>query len=642
MKLNKFFTLIFLLTAILFHTGFVFSQSNPEELFITVSYSGLRDEEQTITVKYDDNWLLGDQNKYNHDLMRASFALAAAGFRCREHDLSNKDIDILDFFSQAGFTNPRTDDYDVTPTVETIGSAIASKTAGDTTLIVLSISGNNYGMEWLSNLTVDDENRAKGFNDAAEKVWTRLKDYIRENTLEGNLHLWLAGYSRAAAVANIVAADASDSGIFESVYAYTFATPRPTTELNAGKYNNIYNIIIPFDPVPMIPFPEWGFWRYGVDLFLPSIQTDSDFQEKRELADTVSETITGSPLVFNPRNSLQLHTILDYLAFFINSASSYKETYQNGMLSLWGNKDIQPLASNIWQRIRLNQSISVYQMHELYNFTDYIMQVIYTNFMASRYGKGNIYWDAGLTIQENIAHNHYDSTYRSWLFSDISVEDLFTDAPLYAHYVVNGDVDVEIFDEAGDFVLKVYADGNIMTNPADVKTPGFNGGVSKTVLYAERQGKRTLIVLPMDQNFSASVRSLTDQNVRFSYVEYSTDDLHAIVNYIYDDNYSRDEIYTEVLDPMLEGDYTKEDLQHMGVLVVEPWSENIVYSPTAVMRLENKDVFHPTPRFVMILLALAVMIAGFIVFILIKLTRRFSKRMAVRVIQMKKAPREEN
>jgi hypothetical protein len=36
--------------------------------------------------------------------------------------------------------------------------------------------------------------------------------------------LWITGYSRAGAVSNITDADMTDAGLFDAIYAYTFAT----------------------------------------------------------------------------------------------------------------------------------------------------------------------------------------------------------------------------------------------------------------------------------------------------------------------------------------------------------------------------------------------------------------------------------
>ena len=556
--------------------------------------------------------------------MQASFALAAAGFRSTVYDLSEKDHDILDYFAQAGFIEPRTDDYNKLTSISTIASAIAHKEIGGDTVIAVSISGNNYQQEWLSNFTIDDESRAAGFNSAADKVMPRVEEYIRDHRLTGNLRLWVAGFSRSAAVANIFAADAVETGLFQSVYAYTFATPRTTREENSNRYHNIFNIINPFDAVPMIPFPEWGFTRYGIDLFLPAIETDSHWNGKFLLADGTSMLSNGTELVFNPQVSRELHTIFDYIAFFINSSASYMKTYQSAIIDFWTNKSFKTLVQDIYSRInfravglRLTKRDSEfrYRFHEFYSFLDYLTQIIYTSIVGNKFHPEDQYWDSNLSLQENIAYNHYESTYRFWLFSADDPGEILSEAPDYIHYTILGDIDAEIYDEAGDYIEKIDRNGDISVAVKESVNPDFEGGVSDMILYAERIGKLTLIVLPTDQKFTVFIHSNIDQEIRVSYIEYSVNRLHADVRYVYYDHYDAGESFPEELDPDVDRNLSAEELQEMGVLAVEPWSQNIVYSPTSVMRYENDaSIFHPSPIF---LLIFPLMILFIVVYILV-------------------------
>ena len=586
---------------------------------VTVSYSGVSNVPQILTVDYADEWLFRPDDVYDHGLMKASFALAAAGFRNKFRDLSEKDFDILDFFSQIGFREPRTDDFNVIPDIDTIASAIAHKKAGDLTLIAVSVSGNNYEQEWLSNLTVDDENRAWGFNYAADKIMDRLTQYIADHHLSGEMRLWVAGFSRAAAISNIFAADAVDSGMFQAVFAYTFATPRTTKEENTERYRNIFNIMNPFDPVPMMPFPEWGFKRYGRDLYLPGMETDSGFNKKYiRMEEEFKKT-----MVFNPQVNRELHTFFDYVAFFVNSAQSYKLNVQERLIDFYIDKSIRELIGSVSQSlsigsisgslIRMDENTR-YQMGEFWNFLDYLSQVIYTSFRGQKLWADDIYWDPDLSLQENLAHDHYDRTYRAWLFSDNDPDSLLMTDPSYAHYVIMGDIDAEIIDSDGNFVIGIDRDGLIAIDPADAFTPGFSGKMSDVLLYADRQGDSTLFVLPTDQIFSVTVRSHKEQELRFSYIEYSVQKLRASVDYVYYDEYGKDEIYTDTIYPDRERTYSQEELEQMGVIVVEPWSGDLVYSPSAVMRLENTNVFHPSPA---IFLSIPGLIISFMLYILV-------------------------
>lgn len=613
---------------------------------VTVNYSGTEEDIQTITVDYSDDWLLQPDDIYNHKLMQASFALAVAGFRDKTKDISQRDFNILDFFAQAGYVEPRTIDFDIIPSIDTIGTAIAHKTIGDETLLAVSISGNNYQGEWAGNLTIDDDNRVKGFNDAADKVTERLERYIRDHDLHGNLRLWTAGYSRSAAVTNDFAADAVESGLYEAVYAYTFATPRTTREENADRYHNIFNLLNPFDMVPMAPFPEWGFHRYGIDLFFPAIETDSRWFMLKENVYLNDFLPSGEEIVLNPQISKYLHTLFDYLAFFIKSANSYKTHVQDPLVEFIQTRDLRTLLQDISKHISFDtireyflrrDEITRYQMHEFYNFLDFITRFVYTSAIGQNdENAANIYWDPRISVQENLAFNHYDKTYRAWLFSTDN-PGLLTREANYAHVVIRGDVDVDVFDKDLNFIVHVYNDFDSFSYGVDeVLMPGYEGVDSETVVYFERQHGQTLLILPLDQIFHVGIYSQKDQTIQVSYVEFSADKLQADLRYIYLDDYDEGEYYVETFDPEKEREYTTEELQEMGVLVVEPWSKQIVYSPTAIMRLENEDIPHPSPKILLIIigliLVLIIILFVLLIIVICKLVKKLLKKSSNRSV----------
>lgn len=613
----------------------------PDIQTITVEYSGADPEIQTITFDYADEWLLQPDDVYNHKLMQASFVMAATAFRDKTRNLSQKDHNILDFFAKAGFTEARTYDFDVIPSIDTIGTAIAYKTVGNAVLIAVSISGNNYQGEWAGNLTIDDDNRVKGFNDAADRVMERLKGYIRQYHLEGDLRLWTAGYSRSAAVTNVFAADAVDSGLFQAVYAYTFGTPRTTREENADQYHTIFNMINPFDMVPMSPFPEWGFVRYGIDLYFPAIETDSRWYGLQENVYQNYLLQHGDVIVLNPQISKNLHTVFDYLAFFISSAYSYKTKVQDPVVEFIQTRDLKTLLREISEMISFDtireyllrrDEITRYQMHELYNFLDFLTQFIYTSLIGQHNeNAANIYWDPRLSVQENLAFNHYDKTYRAWLFSSDDPEDMLSLSADYSHVVIRGDVDVDVFDDEFNFIVHVNNELDSSSfSINDVRMPSYTGVDSDTFIYFERQKGQTLLILPLDQVFHVGIYSHIDQQIRVSYVEFSADKLQADLRYIYLDDYAAGEYYVETFDPEKERKYTTEELQDMGVLVVEPWSNEVVYSPTAIMRLENEGIPHPSPKilliFIGVVLLLLVLLFVWIIILICKLIRRILKK----------------
>ena len=111
-----------------------------------------------------------------------------------------------------------------------------------------------------------------------------MYEYIVDKEIEGEVKLWVVGYSRGGAVANLTAAELSYPKNVppevaekvtwnrEDVYGYTFEAPQGTQFINTilKKYNNIKNIRNINDLVTYVAPSNWGFKRFGKDYLLPS------------------------------------------------------------------------------------------------------------------------------------------------------------------------------------------------------------------------------------------------------------------------------------------------------------------------------------------------------------------------------------
>ena len=133
------------------------------------------------------------------------------------------------------FTDVSLSDYEKRPSLYTIASCISRKeivTEEDSfTLVAVAVCGGNYTVEWASNLTVGTGERHEGFNTAAELVENRIMGYLaREGLIGKKVKLWISGFSRAAAVANITAADITSMNLIPAsdIFSYNFTTPRMT------------------------------------------------------------------------------------------------------------------------------------------------------------------------------------------------------------------------------------------------------------------------------------------------------------------------------------------------------------------------------------------------------------------------------
>ena len=148
--------------------------------------------------------------------------------------------------------------------------AVYEKTRDDgRSEVIIAIRGTGAG-EWKLNMDLMpsgdyDLPYAENFALAAEDILNAQADLL--SLLKDPVFL-VTGHSRGAAVANILGARLTDEYGEDNVFAYTFATPR-TVRGEYEVYDNIFNIINPADLVTYLPFPQWGFERYGTDITLP-------------------------------------------------------------------------------------------------------------------------------------------------------------------------------------------------------------------------------------------------------------------------------------------------------------------------------------------------------------------------------------
>ena len=248
------------------------------------------------------------------ELMKASLKTAMAAFDAKE---ANKDAarekNIKALMKSLGF------DKDIEagkavfnygkPDFDTIGFAIASRkivdmdTGKTATLILIAIRGAGYEKEWGGNFRVYNPNGSNlnhhGFNLAADKVVSKLKDYLEanKNNFEETIKFWVVGYSRAAATTNLVCSKIINRGTdwpltkentsSKDVFGFGFETPRCTTDsgCHAEKYNGIKSLINPIDFVPMVAMnnsADWKYDRYGITYSIPLDDSSKAFTDMKD------------------------------------------------------------------------------------------------------------------------------------------------------------------------------------------------------------------------------------------------------------------------------------------------------------------------------------------------------------------------
>ena len=269
-------------------------------------YAGqiIQTHDSVATYYYDDAYFMKDSKIYNPQLATMSLCFELSTWSSHETNSwpnkSKNARELLTGESGLGFKQFEQNNYwNNPPTRDSIGVVAANKKITDAndknrdyTLIALAIRGGGYGSEWASNFTMGSSGTHSGFTLARNNTLEFLKYYIQKYSISGDIKIWMTGFSRAAATANMVGGELNNGYYIPRVslankdlFVYTFAAPQGTlTHYASGYgslYSNIHNIINLNDPVPLVAPFQWGFARFGNDMRLPTAYTSNTFASQR-------------------------------------------------------------------------------------------------------------------------------------------------------------------------------------------------------------------------------------------------------------------------------------------------------------------------------------------------------------------------
>lgn len=212
---------------------------------------------------YDSDYLESDPALENKPLALMAFGLANASANANR---------AREVFASAGLD----EHLDVSalepePTYDSIGYAIASRKLNGAEQVVVSVRGDDYGDEWVSNFyavpdvpTPDDNGDHYGMRYAAKKVIAGVKAFVEQYGIKNPRYLF-TGYSRGGGVASLAAAmmvDENPTG--GNVYGYTFEAPAVMAKKNdIPAYGCIFNYVNENDFIPMVMPDAFGFTRPG-------------------------------------------------------------------------------------------------------------------------------------------------------------------------------------------------------------------------------------------------------------------------------------------------------------------------------------------------------------------------------------------
>ncbi len=296
---------------------------------IEFHFEGNSGRTQTWRLNYVDDYFYSQDNGYNYnpDLAKASLCLEMSSFSTNTTSTWGqtasvnttllRTLHVRELLQKLGFdlTSYQAVNYDVplTDTSDKVAYSMAMKyitneDGGTDTLLAVPIRGGGYGGEWASNFHVSDRSGTLsgnhyGFDTAANGVLNGLSNYVANHEIKGDLKIWAVGFSRGAAVANLLGRKLNNAVLGSikpnvcDIYVYTFATPAGASRQSSDQFfdPNIYNIISPVDLVPRVAPSAWGYTRYGTTLTLPYDKNSSVWNRFKEISSiTTTSGISSS------------------------------------------------------------------------------------------------------------------------------------------------------------------------------------------------------------------------------------------------------------------------------------------------------------------------------------------------------------
>ena len=296
----------------------------------TVTYYADGSHTCTLNLNLEAQWFAQENTIYNHELARFCAGFAMLGYMKGHTDK------LRDALSAMGFDGDRAD-INLNTGRDEVNYFIADQqiivNGRKTRLVFAGLIGSN-GDQWYSNFDPDATESSMyhkdaekgdnhlGFIDARDYVYYQLSKYYEDNNIDkGSAKLLLTGHSRGAAAANLLAAELIDNGRFanaNSIYTYTFATPRGTAleKAESIRYNSIFNIVNPEDFVTKVMLDSWGFKRYGTTYTLPSKTNDNQY----------------SKYLTNMRPNFYKYTGKTYTPYTLGEATTYAAVKETGLI----------------------------------------------------------------------------------------------------------------------------------------------------------------------------------------------------------------------------------------------------------------------------------------------------------------------
>lgn len=542
---------------------------------------------------FDESWFQKPSTEYNHELAKMSLRASIAAYGSGSNEDGSEYIQEL-MGEKLGFQNLEV--HYPTPQRHSIGYAIGSKTiaseesaSGAKSLIMVAIRGGEYKAEWAGNFMVGDTDAGdlhEGFLRAAEQVEDGLRNYIgiNQESLNDECVVWIVGYSRAAATANLLAKKLDDGSIegvgTNNVFAYCFECPQNSraSNLSDSKYNNIMNIVNPLDFVTMVVPADWGYGRYGQTFFLPYVEGVTKYNQLKDKMiaqySSIIQAGSKSGSVYDATyQAIGQRDVTDgffnhWLADEFVSPEFYNDLlWQEALmrvieafnLNSWGNdfwEGAYTATSGAWLLVKLGLIIKdQFPPKEPIDLIKKVVSMetdIKAQLAISLVAAGVI--DSGDFIKTPITYTHWPELCMAWMDS-LTGDQIVRIDNTYRRVLVNCPVDVSVYDSEDTLVGRVI-DRNVQE---------IEDGVS---VYID-ENEQIVISLPITEEYRVEMDATGEGTVTYTVTEYNieTNAEDRVVSYAFVEVETNDVLVGQI-ENLKEVDSAEYSLTYNGELLI--------------------------------------------------------------------------
>lgn len=411
----------------------------------------------------------------------------------------------------------------------------------------MAVRSGGYTTEWASNLNIGKKDDHEGFDQSAELVRSYILQYINLHKINSNVKIWIAGYSRGAAVATQTAAKLQngvtyvENGVYvtkkfdkNSVYAYGFATPAGAikdNKPNSSKYNNIFNIIDYNDPVPLVAPEQWNFTRYGQTRVLP-FRESTDSKKYNIYIKQIKKEMGNDWKVDDFKNYLFNYILYGGNLSFL-SLYAIENPFNKDSLGTYNRKLVKGLAKYIKDR-------NIYCSDFQSGITDAVLELMKSNDRNPNLGDV-AYAAMCLTPELIVSHPNLSATlaknfsmvadvhvnqkyYLYWMqlmdknYSN-NLPTLFTDGD-FRKIIVNCPVDIKVYDSNNTLVASIIND-----EPQEIE--------DSSIVSSVDDNNQKVVYLPQDEEYRVEVTSREDCQTTYTIEELAgvDSDVSRVVTY---------------------------------------------------------------------------------------------------------------